>query len=670
MAKWETTSPQVRGKYVGSVATVISRVDGESARCARRMTRIPVVFPAGAGVRACSKIDTAGVFPPVRGATQVGGMHMVKSDDKSTDTEAQDAPQLMSGARALMKALEDEGVDVLFGYPGGQVLDIYDALYDSQKIKHILVRHEQAAVHAADGYARTSGKAGVVLVTSGPGATNTITGVTNAYMDSVPLVVIAGQVPTDSIGTDAFQEADYLGITLPVIKHSYLIKDVEELVPSIREAFYIATTGRPGPVVVCVPADIAEQEVAYAPPAGKVSIPSYKPTYKGNARQVKQAAELILQSSRPVIIAGGGIAISGAEAELKNLAEILQIPVAETLMARGCFPADHYLHLGLAGMHGLPATNLAIMNSDLLIAVGTRFSNRVTGDVERFAPRAKVIHIDIDPAEIGKNVRVDIPIVGDARHVLRALFEQLQKSDPYPHTSMWNEQVDEWRRTITVSEQEHDPAIIGAEEIFEAINAAAAGRDIVFTTEVGEHQMWAARYLVDNGPRGFITSGGAGTMGFGFPAATGVQFAHPDKTVLCLAGDGSFQMNIQEMATCAVYGLPVKVLIFNNASLGMVKQLQELFYRKRYSAVDLPRIPDYTKVAEGYGWQGREVSDPAELAEAINWLLDTEGPALLDVHMSQVEMALPMLDLNRDGALDQIIGVDMPREDAPAERRG
>ena len=595
---------------------------------------------------------------------------MVKPKGRATDTAAQDAPQLMSGARALIKALEDEGVDVLFGYPGGQVLDIYDALYDSQKIQHILVRHEQAAVHAADGYARTSGKAGVVLVTSGPGATNTITGITNAYMDSVPLVVVAGQVPTDSIGTDAFQEADYLGITLPVIKHSYLIKDVDELVPALREAFYIATTGRPGPVVVCVPADIAEQDVGYAPRREEVSIPSYKPTYKGNARQVKQAAELILQSSRPVIIAGGGIAISGAETELKNLAEILQIPVAETLMARGSFPADHCLHLGLAGMHGLPATNLAIMNSDLLIAVGTRFSNRVTGDVERFAPRAKVIHIDIDPAEIGKNVRVDIPIVGDARHVLRALFEQIQKTDPYPRTSMWNEQIGEWRRTISISEQEHDPAIIGAPDIFSALNAAAAGRDIVFTTEVGEHQMWAARYLDDQGPHGFVTSGGAGTMGFGFPAAMGVQFAHPEKTVVCLAGDGSFQMNIQEMATCAVYGLPIKVIIFNNASLGMVKQLQELFFHKRYSAVDLPRVPDYAKVAEGYGWQGRAVDDPAEVADAIGWLLDAEGPALLDIHMSQVEMALPMLDLNRDGALDQIIGVDMPGEGPSGERRG
>ncbi|MGI6221014.1 MAG: biosynthetic-type acetolactate synthase large subunit [Coriobacteriales bacterium] len=595
---------------------------------------------------------------------------MAKSGSKATDTAAHEAPQVMSGARALIAALEDEGVDVLFGYPGGQVLDIYDALYDSQKIQHILVRHEQAAVHAADGYARTAGKAGVVLVTSGPGATNTITGITNAYMDSVPLVVIAGQVPTDSIGTDAFQEADYLGITLPVIKHSYLIKDVDELVPSIREAFYIATTGRPGPVVICIPSDIAAQDVAYEPPAGKVSIPSYKPTRKGNARQVKQAAELILQSSRPVIIAGGGIAISGAETELKNLAEILQIPVAETLMARGSFPADHCLHLGLAGMHGLPATNLAIMNSDLLIAVGTRFSNRVTGDVERFAPRAKIVHIDIDPAEIGKNVRVDIPIVGDAKEVLRALFEQIQKSDPNSRTSMWIEQIGEWQDGISVSEQEHDPAIIGAQDIFTELNKAITGRDVVFTTEVGEHQMWAARYLADMGPHGFITSGGAGTMGFGFPAAMGIQLAHPDKTVVCLAGDGSFQMNIQEMATCAAYGLPVKVLILNNASLGMVKQLQELFFHKRFSAVDMPRIPDYTKVAEGYGWQGRTVGDPADLAAAIGWLLDADGPAILDVHMSQVEMALPMLDLNRDGALDQIIGVDMTRGGEPGERRG
>ncbi len=564
--------------------------------------------------------------------------------------------EMVTGARALVSALVDEGVDTIFGYPGGTVLDIYDALYDCQKINHILVRHEQSAAHAADGYARTAGKPGVVLVTSGPGATNTVTGIADAYMDSIPIVVIAGQVSTDAIGTDAFQEADFLGITLPVTKHSYLIKDVEDLVPSVREAFHIASTGRPGPVVICVPSDIAAQKVVYEPPVEKVSIPSYKPTYKGNARQVKQAANLMQKASRPVIIAGGGIVSSHAEADLKNLAEILQIPVAETLMARGTFPASHYLHLGRMGMHGTPQANLAVVNSDLLIVVGSRLSNRVTGDVSEFAEKAKVIHIDIDPAEIGKNVHVDLPIVGDAHMVLSALFAQIQKSEPEPRTSTWLEQIDEWRASCKVQHNIPDPSIINAQQIFEAINKLTADKDVVFTTEVGEHQMWASQYLDDRGVGTFITSGGAGTMGFGIPAAMGVQFACPDKMVICLAGDGSAQMSIQEMATCTQYGLPIKILIFNNGKLGMVRQFQELFYMKRYFATDMPRIPDFEMLARAYGWQGEMVSDPAELEGAVKRLVDAEGPALLDVHMSAAEMVFPAV---RNGAaISKMIGVD------------
>ncbi|MGI6216257.1 MAG: biosynthetic-type acetolactate synthase large subunit [Coriobacteriales bacterium] len=593
---------------------------------------------------------------------------MASSTEKEVQKAKAEDERPMNGARALIRCLEDEGVDTIFGYPGGTVLDIYDALRDSKKIRHILVRHEQAAVHAADGYSRTNDKCGVVLVTSGPGATNTVTGITDAYMDSIPVIVIAGQVSTDSIGTDAFQEADFLGITLPVVKHSYLIKDVKELVPSVREAFHIATTGRPGPVVICVPSDIAAHKVKYEPKEKKVSIPSYKPTYKGNARQIKQAANLIQKASKPVIVAGGGIITSKAETALKNLAEILQIPVAETLMARGCMPADHYLHLGQMGMHGMPTPNLAVLNSDLVIAVGTRFSNRVTGDVDHFARNAKIIHIDIDPAEIGKNVRVDLPIVGDANEVLTALFEQIQKSEPEPRTSMWLEQIDEWRENCKVKEPEHDPSIINAEDVFDALNKLNADRDVIYTTEVGQHQMWAARFLDNRGPGTFITSGGAGTMGFGLPAAVGVQFANPDKLVVCLAGDGSFQMNIQEMATCSQYGVPVKVIIFNNAALGMVKELQDLFYMKRFEAVDLPRIPDFSKVAEAYGWQGEMVDDPDELEGAVARLLDSKGPALLDVHMSMAEMVYPAV---RNGApLAKMIGVDnLPGRGQNAEGR-
>ncbi len=575
----------------------------------------------------------------------------------SAGTEhAEGSAEKVTGARALIAALVDEGVDTIFGYPGGTVLDIYDALYDCEQINHILVRHEQSAAHAADGYARTAGKPGVVLVTSGPGATNTVTGIADAYMDSIPIVVIAGQVPTDAIGTDAFQEADFLGITLPVTKHSYLIKDVEELVPSVREAFHIAATGRPGPVVICVPSDIAVQKVAYEPPADKVSIPSYKPTYKGNARQVKQAASLMQKAAKPVIVAGGGIVSSHAEADLKNLAEILQVPVAETLMARGVFPANHYLHLGRMGMHGTPQANLAVLDSDLLIVVGSRLSNRVTGDVREFAEKAKVIHIDIDPAEIGKNVHVDLPIVGDAHEVLSALFAQLQKSEPEPRTSAWLEQIDEWRETCKVQDHQTDPSIISARQIFDALNKLTRDKDVVYTTEVGEHQMWASQYLDDRGVGTFITSGGAGTMGFGIPAAMGVQFACPDKMVICLAGDGSVQMSIQEMATCTQYGLPIKILILNNGKLGMVRQMQELFYMKRYSATDMPRIPDFAMLAQAYGWQGEMVCDPGELEDAVRRLVEAEGPAMLDVRMSAAEMVFPAV---RNGApISKMIGVD------------
>ncbi len=584
---------------------------------------------------------------------QAAGTKKVAPTTTSTD---EDVLQKITGARALVAALVDEGVDTIFGYPGGTVLDIYDALYDCDQIRHILVRHEQSAAHAADGYARTAKKPGVVLVTSGPGATNTVTGIADAYMDSIPIVVIAGQVATNAIGTDAFQEADFLGITLPVTKHSYLIKDVKELVPSVREAFHIAKTGRPGPVVICVPSDVALELVKYEPPTEKVNIPSYKPTYKGNARQIKQAANLMQKAKKPVIIAGGGIVLSGAEKDLCELAEILQIPVVETLMARGVFAPNNKLNLGRMGMHGTPQANLAVLSSDLLIVVGSRLSNRVTGDVSEFAENAKVIHIDIDPAEIGKNVHVDLPIVGDAHEVLSALVEQLNKTEIEPKTTNWVEQVNEWKQTCVVQEHVPKEGVICAQEIFDALNELTKNKDVIYTTEVGEHQMWASQYLDDRGVGTFITSGGAGTMGFGIPAAMGVQFACPDKMVICLAGDGSVQMSIQEMATCTQYGLPIKILIFNNGKLGMVRQMQELFYTKRYSATDMPRIPDFAMLASAYGWQGEMVADPSELKSAVARLIDAKGPALLDVHMSDEEMVFPAV---RNGAaISKMIGVD------------
>jgi len=561
----------------------------------------------------------------------------------------------MTGARALVASLEAEGVEHIFGYPGGTVLDIYDALHDSEKVKHVLVRHEQAAVHAADGYARVTGRPGVALVTSGPGATNTVSAVTNAYMDSIPVVVIAGQVSTTAIGTDAFQEADYLGITLPVVKHSYLIKSADDIVPSVREAFHIASTGRPGPVVICIPSNVAAAPVAFEGYPASVSIPSYRPTYKGNARQVKQAVALIAEAERPVIIAGGGIISSRAEADLRALAEELQIPVAETLMARGSFPEGHRLRLGQMGMHGAPVANLAIVGCDLVIAVGTRFANRSTGTKTRFAPDAKVIHIDIDPAEIGKNIRVDVPIVGDAHEVLSALVGQVRKAGLVPRTEGWLEQVDGWR-SFEADEPARNPEAIVSRDVFDALNELTAERDVVFTTEVGSHQMWAARYLANRGPRTFITSGGAGTMGFGFPAAIGVQLAQPDALVVCLAGDGSIQMNIQEMATVVEQGLPVKVVVFNNGSLGMVRQLQDVFYGGRHTAVDLPRIPDFAKLADAYGWQGFTVARPADVPDAVKALLEADGPALLDVQMPDAEDVWPMLAIG--DPLDKMMGVE------------
>ncbi|NTU89596.1 MAG: biosynthetic-type acetolactate synthase large subunit [Actinobacteria bacterium] len=560
--------------------------------------------------------------------------------------------QRMTGAQAIIASLEAEGVDILFGYPGGQAIKIYDALYDSKQLKHILTRHEQGATHAADGYARATGRPGVVLVTSGPGATNTVTGIATAYMDSVPMVVITGQVPTSVIGTDAFQESDITGITLPITKHNYLVKKAEDLPRIIREAFFIATTGRPGPVLIDVPSDITKAEIVFEYPE-TVSIPSYKPTYKGHSKQIKQAVELIKDSYKPILYVGGGIIASGAGKELEELAEFMQIPVTATLIGKGCFPEDHHLSLGMPGMHGAKYTNYALSNADLLIAVGARFSDRVTGKLSEFAKGARVIHIDIDPAEIGKNKAVDIPIVGDAKIILGAINEELHKTAVAPRTTDWLTQIDEWRARYPLHHHAPSSAIV-PRYVFERLNELLEGRKKIITTEVGQHQMWAAQYCKTNEPRTFISSGGLGTMGFGLPAAVGAQAGCPDTLVVCIAGDGSIQMNSQEMATAAINDFPVKVVLLNNGCLGMVRQWQQLFYEERYSSTLLGACPDFVKLAEAYGWHAERVAEPEDVDRALRAMIEHPGPALLDVIITDREMVFPMVAPG--AAIDDMIG--------------
>lgn len=574
----------------------------------------------------------------------------------------------MTGAQCLIKALEDVGVDTIFGYPGGQAIDIYNALYDSKKLHHILVRHEQGAAHAADGYARATGKVGTVIVTSGPGATNTVTGISTAYMDSIPLVVITGQVATSSLGSDAFQESDMTGITMPIVKHSYLVHDPEKLPEIIVEAYYIASTGRPGPVVIDVPGNISKaQNVPYHFP-DEVKLESYKPTYKGNSKQIRSAARALEKAERPVIYAGGGILSSNASAELLDLAETLQIPVVVSLIGKSCMPEDNPLCLGMPGMHGSRAANAALQNSSLIFAVGTRFADRVTGRLSAFAPDAKVIHVDIDPAEIGKNRNADIPVVGDARLVLAAINEQLHKDQAQPIDAEWVAKIDRIRRESPFYYEKRDDAI-QPEYALELLDKLTKDRDTVFTTEVGQHQMWAAQYLHCTRPRTFLSSGGAGTMGFGFPAAIGAQEGCPNSLVVCIAGDGSLQMNIQEMATAYEAGTPVKVLLLNNSTLGMVHQWQNLFYNKRYSQTVFTGNPDFVKLAEAYHWYGDSVSDPAQLEGAMEKWLSQEGPALLEVVIPDDENVFPMVPAG--GTLTGQIGVvKLDESGHPVEKKG
>lgn len=561
----------------------------------------------------------------------------------------------MTGAQAIIASLEAEGVDTIFGYPGGQAIKIYDALYDSKQIHHVLARHEQGATHMADGYARATGKVGVVLVTSGPGATNTVTGIATAYMDSIPMVVITGQVTRGVIGTDSFQESDIVGITMPVVKHSFLLQSTDDLTRTFREAFYIASTGRPGPVLIDIPSDLSGAEMVFHYP-DSVSLPSYKPTYRGNARQVKQAAELIQKAERPLLYAGGGIVTSHACAELTELAERMQIPVVTTLMGKGAMRCSNPLNLGPVGMHGSKYANMAVTECDLLIAVGARFSDRVTGKVSEFAPHAKVIHIDIDPAEIGKIINPVVPIVGDAKGVLAAINERLAKADAQPIDRAWVEDVFSWRERwpFYTSDFSDYPNAIAPEVVLHKLSQKLDPEASIVTTEVGQHQMWAHQNIHREHARTFISSGGLGTMGFGFPAAIGAKIGCPESEVVCVAGDGSFQMNSQEMATAKINDVPVKVLIIDNRALGMVHQWQSLFYNKRYSFTELADNPDFVKLADAYGWRARRVEKPEDVDAALDEMLASKEPFLLDVMIPRDQTVYPMV---APGApIDDIIG--------------
>ncbi len=552
----------------------------------------------------------------------------------------------MTGAHALLEALKCEGVDVIFGYPGGQVLPIYDALYDFPGLRHILVRHEQGAAHAADGYARASGRVGVCLATSGPGGTNLVTGIATAYMDSIPMVAITGQVPTFALGKDSFQEADITGITMPVTKHNYLVKAVADLPTIVKEAFLIARTGRPGPVLIDIPSDVSRAETEFRYP-DKVNLPGYKPRTAGHPLMVKRAAELIAAAERPVIYGGGGVLAAGAHKELAKLAHTINSPVTMTLMGKGGFPETDPLSLGMPGMHGTAYANYALNEADVIIAVGVRFDDRVTGKLATFAPKARFIHIDIDPAEIGKAVQPEVPIVGDCKLVLTALLKRLQ---PQAHDA-WLAQVEKWKRDYPLS---YKGEALKPQYVIEQLWQATQGKAII-TTEVGQNQMWASQWYPCERPRQFISSGGLGTMGYGFPAAIGAQIACPDAVVWDIAGDGSIQMNIQELGTAVANRLPVKVAIINNCWLGMVRQWQQLFWRERYSFSDMvPGMPDFVKLAEAYGAVGLRVDTPAQVRPAIEKAMSvTDRPTIVDFRVCPVENVMPMVPAG--GSIDQMM---------------
>ncbi len=547
----------------------------------------------------------------------------------------------MKGTEILLKALEEENVDIIFGYPGGAVLDIYDQLYKSN-LRHILVRHEQGAVHAADGYARATGKVGVCLVTSGPGATNAVTGVATANMDSIPLVVLTGQVPTGLIGNDAFQECDITGITRPCTKHNFLVRNIEDLAATIKEAFHIARSGRPGPVLVDLPKNVMAAQTEYDP--GNVRIRNHEVLYKPAPKKMANLLSMLQEAKKPLIMTGGGVILSGAAQELTDLARKYRIPVTGTLMGLGSFPASDPLWLGMLGMHGTYYANMAVSHCDLLLAVGVRFDDRVTGSIETFAPEAKIVHIDIDPSSINKNVTVDLPIVGDAQSALTDLLRFLEEHHYEPDIASrqaWLSEIDEWRGKVPLTYCQNGE-VIKPQFVIQTLHRLTGG-DALITTEVGQNQMWTAQFFGFDRPNTFISSGGLGTMGFGLPAAIGVKCAFPDKQVVDIAGDGSIQMNIQELATAAQYNIAVKVVLLNNGYLGMVRQWQELFYEKRYSQTDMTYAPDFVRLAEAFGVVGLRATKPGEVEEVLRQGLAVHKPVLMDFRVSREECVYPMV---------------------------
>ena len=585
-------------------------------------------------------------------------MNMPSAEFSTSDTTPSHEASSI-GATVLMRALADEGVEVLWGYPGGAVLYIYDELYKQDKVQHVLVRHEQAAVHAADGYARSTGKVGVCLVTSGPGVTNAVTGIATAYMDSIPLVIISGQVPTAAIGQDAFQECDTVGITRPCVKHNFLVKDVRELAATVKKAFFIARTGRPGPVLIDIPKDISKTPCEYEP-VKSVALRSYNPVTKGHSGQIRKAVSLLLSAKRPYIYTGGGIVLADAARELNQFADLLGYPVTNTLMGLGAYRASDKKFLGMLGMHGTYEANMAMQNCDVLIAIGARFDDRVIGDPQHFSSRPrKIIHVDIDPSSISKRVKVDIPIVGDVKEVLKELIEQLQHAEHGPDTqalAQWWKEIEAWREKDCLK-YDRASTIIKPQYVVEKLWELTDGNAFV-CSDVGQHQMWAAQFYRFDKPRRWINSGGLGTMGFGLPAAMGVKMAHPESDVVCITGEGSIQMCIQELSTCKQYDTPVKIISLNNRYLGMVRQWQQIEYSKRYSHSYMDALPDFVKLAEAYGHVGIRVEKTADVEPALKEALRLKDRTVfLDFQTDPTENVWPMVQAGK-GISEMLLGAE------------